>query len=59
MHIVHSESSCGWGGQEIRVLEEAAGMLARGHRVTLLCPPEAHIYEQASKRGIPAVHRQR
>ncbi|TAK71928.1 MAG: glycosyltransferase family 1 protein [Betaproteobacteria bacterium] len=55
MHIVHSESSCGWGGQEIRMLEEAAGMLARGHRVTLLCPPEARIYEEAARSGVPAV----
>ncbi|MBK5105324.1 MAG: glycosyltransferase family 1 protein, partial [Burkholderiales bacterium] len=47
MHIVHSESSCGWGGQEIRVLEEAAGMLERGHRVTLLCPREARIFDEA------------
>src|ERR1019366_3018285 len=55
MYIVHSESSCGWGGQEIRVLEEAAGMLARGHRVTLLCPREARIHEEAARRGVPAV----
>jgi glycosyltransferase involved in cell wall biosynthesis len=55
MHIVHTESSCGWGGQEIRVLEEAAGMLARGHRVTLLCPREAPIYAEASRRAVPAV----
>ena len=55
MHIVHSESSCGWGGQEIRVLEEAAGMLERGHRVTLLCPREARIHEAAVRRGVPAV----
>ena len=54
MHIVHSESSCGWGGQEIRVLDEAAGMLGRGHRVSLLCPPEAPIYAEAARRGIPA-----
>ena len=53
MHIVHSESSCGWGGQEIRVLEEAAGMLERGHRVTLLCPREARIFDEAGKRGVP------
>lgn len=53
MHIVHSESSCGWGGQEIRVLEEAAGMLERGHRVTLLCPPEARIHAEAARRGVP------
>ena len=53
MHIVHTESSCGWGGQEIRVLEEAAGMLGRGHRVTLLCPREAPIFAQAGQRGVP------
>ena len=55
MHIVHCESSRGWGGQEIRVLEEAAGMLGRGHRVTLLCPYEAPIYSAAAKYGVPAV----
>ena len=54
MHIVHSESSCGWGGQEVRVLEEAAGMLGRGHRVTLLCAREARIFEEAGRRGVPA-----
>jgi glycosyltransferase involved in cell wall biosynthesis len=55
MHIVHSESSCGWGGQEIRVLEEASGMLGRGHRVTLLCPREARIHEEAARREVPVV----
>ena len=55
MHIVHSESSCGWGGQEIRVLEEAAGMKERGHRVTLLCPREARIFDEAGKRGVTVV----
>lgn len=53
MHIVHSESSCGWGGQEVRVLEEAAGMLGRGHVVNLLCPREARIFDEAGKRGVP------
>ena len=53
MHIVHTESSCGWGGQEVRVLEEAAGMIGRGHRVTLLCPREARICEEAGRRGVP------
>jgi glycosyltransferase involved in cell wall biosynthesis len=54
MHIVHTESSCGWGGQEIRVLEEAAGMLEHGHQVTLLCPREAPIHAAAARRGVPA-----
>lgn len=55
MHIVHSESSLGWGGQEIRILSEAAGMSARGHRVTLLAPPEARIFAEAPGRGVTAI----
>lgn len=55
LRIVHTEASCGWGGQEIRVLNEASGMLARGHSVTLLCPASARILVEASARGVPAV----
>lgn len=55
LDIVHTESSCGWGGQEIRILTEALGMQRRGHRVTIVCPPEAPIYPAARKIGIAAV----
>ncbi|MEK7206532.1 MAG: glycosyltransferase family 4 protein, partial [Pseudomonadota bacterium] len=53
MHIVHTEASRGWGGQEIRVLTEAEGMIRRGHRVTLLCPPDARILAEAGLRNVP------
>lgn len=53
LSIVHTESSCGWGGQELRTLTEAAGMLSRGHRVILLCPPEAPMHAHAVRLGIP------
>jgi glycosyltransferase involved in cell wall biosynthesis len=53
MNIVHTENSCGWGGQEIRILNEMAGMMRRGHTVHLLCPREARIFEVATERGIP------
>nr|UHA56934.1 glycosyltransferase [uncultured organism] len=53
--ILHTESSTGWGGQEIRILTEAAGMIARGHKVVLVTPPEAQIAPAALKRGIPTV----
>jgi glycosyltransferase involved in cell wall biosynthesis len=53
LRIVHTESSCGWGGQELRVLEESAGMMARGHDVLIATPPEAPIATEASRRGIP------
>ena len=35
MRILHTESSRGWGGQEIRILREAEGMRERGHEVIL------------------------
>jgi glycosyltransferase involved in cell wall biosynthesis len=54
MNIVHTESSEGWGGQEIRILGEAWGMIARGHRVSLLCPPGSRIHVEAASRGVPA-----
>src|SRR6185503_14037515 len=53
--IVHTENSCGWGGQEIRILTESRGFLDRGHRVTLLAPPEAPIVEAARRMAIPVV----
>jgi glycosyltransferase involved in cell wall biosynthesis len=54
MKILHTESSCGWGGQEIRILDEAQGMSARGHNVAIVAPREARIYEAALKRGLNA-----
>jgi len=50
--IVHTEASCGWGGQEIRILEEARGLAGRGHCVHLLCPPEARIFQEAARFGV-------
>jgi glycosyltransferase involved in cell wall biosynthesis len=53
MNILHTEASCGWGGQEIRILEEARGLIARGHQVTLVCPPQARIHDEAARYGVP------
>lgn len=55
MNIVHTEASCGWGGQELRILSEASGLIDRGHRVTLLCAEESNIFRQAERHGVPAV----
>ena len=55
LRIVHTEASCGWGGQEIRILGEAVGMQQRGHDVVLLCPEEAPIYNAARERGIETI----
>ena len=53
MKIVHTEASCGWGGQEIRILEESKGMIGRGHEILVLCPPESRIYVEAARWGVP------
>jgi glycosyltransferase involved in cell wall biosynthesis len=55
VNIVHTESSCGWGGQELRILAEAQGMAARGHAITLLVPREARIHDAALARGLSTV----
>ncbi len=49
--ILHTEASNGWGGQEIRVLNEMLGMKARGHRMLLAAPPSAKILGRASAAG--------
>jgi len=53
MRILHTEASCGWGGQEIRILEEAKGLIARGHQVSLTCPAMARICAEAPRYGVP------
>ncbi|HWS74170.1 MAG TPA: glycosyltransferase family 4 protein [Quisquiliibacterium sp.] len=55
MHILHTEASCGWGGQEIRILSESAGMIERGHRVSLACPAHAPIAREAPAHGIEVI----
>lgn len=55
LHIVHTESSCGWGGQELRILAESRGMIARGHRVTLIAPVAARIFAEASRYQVPVI----
>ena len=53
--IVHTESSTGWGGQEIRILTEAAGFLARGHDVVLLAAHGARVVDEAPRFRVPVV----
>jgi glycosyltransferase involved in cell wall biosynthesis len=55
MRILHTEASCGWGGQELRILTESTGLIARGHAVTLACPPHAVIAREALRHSVPLV----
>lgn len=51
--ILHSESSMGWGGQEIRVLAEASWLKERGHAAGLVVSPGSLLAERAERAGIP------
>ncbi len=51
MNILHTESSPGWGGQEIRILKEAEGMRAKGHNVIFLIQKGGGLVEPAKKAG--------
>jgi len=53
--IMHTESSCGWGGQEIRVYEELVGMPGLGFRTCLAAPEVSQIYQRALKAGVPVL----
>jgi glycosyltransferase involved in cell wall biosynthesis len=53
--IAHTESSAGWGGQEIRILTEAAGMRARGHNVVVHGARGSRIVDEAPRFGVPVV----
>ena len=55
MKILHTESSLGWGGQEIRVLTEARGVARSGHDVAIAAPAEARIYAAAADYGIERI----
>jgi glycosyltransferase involved in cell wall biosynthesis len=56
MLILHTEASMGWGGQEIRILSESAGIKERGHDVIIAAHPESSLLQNAKKekfRTIP------
>jgi len=49
--ILHTESSLGWGGQERRIMAEAAAMRRRGHQLLLACDTRSQLYPRAHKDG--------
>ncbi|SAL81243.1 glycosyl transferase family 1 [Caballeronia choica] len=58
LKILHSESSRGWGGQEVRTLKEMVALRDLGHVVELVCPSDARIGARSAELGF-AVHHAR
>ncbi len=52
LKILHTESSLGWGGQEIRIIREILGLKQRGYWIALAAPQRSNIYKRASKEDI-------
>lgn len=55
IRILHTESSCGWGGQELRIIEEARAFLVQGHDVVVAASPGSRILAEARTRSVPVV----
>ncbi len=55
LNVLHTESSLGWGGQEIRVLTEARGVARAGHDVLIAAPANSRIFAEASHYGVESV----
>ncbi len=51
--VLHTEWSDGWGGQEIRILNEMLAVRERGIDVSLACRKHATIRKKAQQEGIP------
>ena len=49
--ILHTESSRGWGGQEMRVFAELSWMRAQGHWVALAAPAHSQIARRSQEAG--------
>jgi len=50
--ILHTESSCGWGGQEIRILEESRSLTRLGYDITIASPRHSNIFHQSLRYGV-------
>jgi glycosyltransferase involved in cell wall biosynthesis len=45
--VLHTECSDGWGGQEIRIVEELRGMRSYGYATALIAPQHSRIFARA------------
>jgi glycosyltransferase involved in cell wall biosynthesis len=53
--ILHTEWSKGWGGQEIRIIQESLEFMKRGYRMMIACQPGSEIHKAARDRGIRVI----
>ncbi|MFZ5862146.1 MAG: glycosyltransferase family 4 protein [Nitrospirota bacterium] len=54
LHVLHTESSRNWGGQEYRILDQIRWLLGHGHEAALAAPEDSEILARARREGLPA-----
>lgn len=53
--VLHTEASLGWGGQEIRIYQEARAIAQQGHRVLIAAPKESLLLKEVRAGGFPVI----
>ncbi len=53
--ILHTEWSKGWGGQEIRIIDESLAFIKKGYNMMIACQPGSMMKAEAKKAGIPTL----
>src|SRR5262249_4849099 len=53
--VLHTESSAGFGGQELRIVAESRWLAAHGRPTLLTAQPGARVLVEAERAGVPTV----
>ena len=53
--VLHTESSVGFGGQEIRIIAESRWLLAHGWRATIVGQPGGRLISEAARANVPVL----
>src|SRR5438067_1739236 len=53
--VLHTESSVGFGGQEMRIIAESRWLIAHGWRATIVGQPGARLLTEAARADVPAM----
>jgi glycosyltransferase involved in cell wall biosynthesis len=53
--VLHTESSRGFGGQEIRIIAESRWLIAHGWRATILGQPGSRLVSEAARANVPTL----
>ena len=53
--ILHTEWSDGWGGQEIRIVDESKAFIEKGYQVIIVAQPNSMLYSKSIEANIQCI----